>query len=169
MWSLDVTGTFKTAILASFTFGELIQSVENSVGPGIHRERRTVAPKNLPIFIEYEKSAFCHSVFIAIRAVLLSDTSLRFKISQQRKVQVPVLGKSGVAPCAVDRNAQQFSPMFLKFGQHLVVQRHLISADRAPIRGIECENHRPSFQFAERQLLIRSDVKRKLRRLGSWT
>ena len=64
-----------------------------------------------------------------------------------------VFGEGTVAPHAVDRDAEQTRAVALEFGEHLVVQSHLIAADGTPVGGIEREDDRRSAQIAERDPL----------------
>jgi hypothetical protein len=41
---------------------------------------------------------------------------------------------------AIDRDPKKLGPVIVKLGQDLVVERHLIAADRTPIGGIEGKN-----------------------------
>src|SRR5436305_1345500 len=75
---------------------------------------------------------------------------------RQRKVQVPVLRESGMAPHAVDRYPNQLGVMLLELWKDLVVQSHLISTHRAPVRWIKRKDDRLAAQIAERELLVRS-------------
>src|SRR3981081_352006 len=72
-------------------------------------------------------------------------------------MQVAVLGEGLVAPRAVHRNSQQLSAMFAELGNDFIVKRHLVAADRAPVRRIERKDDRPSLQIAEREPLIGRD------------
>jgi len=72
-------------------------------------------------------------------------------------MQVAVLGEGLVAPRAVHRNSQQLSAMFAELGNDFIVKRHLVAADRAPVRRIESKDDLPSLQIAEREPLIGRD------------
>ena len=56
-------------------------------------------------------------------------------------MQVAVVGEGEVAPDAVDRDAQQLGVELLELRQELVVERQLVAADRAPVGGVEDEDH----------------------------
>ena len=57
--------------------------------------------------------------------------------------------------------------MIVKFRLDFVVERQLIPADRAPIRRIKHENHRPTPEVDQIDLLIRRGKQFKVRRLDS--
>ena len=70
----------------------------------------------------------------------MSDGSFGLEIGEQGKVQLAVFGEGAVAPCAIDRNAEQAGFEAMKLRQNLVVQRHLISAHGTPVGRIERED-----------------------------
>jgi hypothetical protein len=84
-------------------------------------------------------------------------------------VDVEVLGKCVVTPDSIDGDAKDLGTIFFKLGESLVVESHLISANRAPIGGIKGEDDRPACEIAEGQALIRSDVQREVRGLRAGT
>jgi hypothetical protein len=61
-----------------------------------------------------------------------------------------VLGKCGMTPCAVDRDAKNLSFILLKLGKNLVVQRHLVAAHWAPVGGIKRQHDRLATQIVKR-------------------
>jgi hypothetical protein len=75
-------------------------------------------------------------------------------IGQKRKVQSILPGVSRVTPRAIDRCAQHFSSKRLKLIQDFVMERHLIAANRAPVRRVKCEHHRASPELAQRYRLV---------------
>jgi hypothetical protein len=52
-------------------------------------------------------------------------------------MQMAIARKGCVAPYPVDRNTQQFRAVSVKLRENLVVERHLIATDRAPVGGID--------------------------------
>src|SRR3981189_2396135 len=64
-------------------------------------------------------------------------------------------------------NAQQFGVVLVELRENLVVKRHLIAADRAPVGGIERQDHGFSPQIGEREVLIGGDPQREIRGNGS--
>jgi hypothetical protein len=68
-----------------------------------------------------------------------------------------------VAPGPVNRNAQELGAMFTEFGENFVVKRHLIAANRAPVRRIEGKDHGLAAQILQREPLIRSDAQLEVR------
>ena len=66
------------------------------------------------LFIEYEERTLAFTQFIIINAVEPGDGAFWLKIRQQGKMQLPVGGKGGVGPYAVDGNAQQFCVVTVK-------------------------------------------------------
>jgi hypothetical protein len=76
------------------------------------------------------------------------------KVGEQWKTQPARLNIGFMAPHSVDCDAQQLRAVLAEFGQHPVVERKLLAADRTPVRRIEGKDHRPALQFAERQILI---------------
>ncbi len=78
-------------------------------------------------------------------------------------MQVARLAESLMAPGPVDRDAQQLGAEPAEVGQNLVVQDHLVAADWAPVGRIEGQDHPPSLQLGEGQLLIRRDVEGEVR------
>src|SRR5208283_5432124 len=71
-------------------------------------------------------------------------------------MKVPIPGKCGMTPDAVDRDANHLGLVFLELRVDFVVKSHLVSADRAPIRWVESQHHRLPAQIAQRKALVRS-------------
>jgi hypothetical protein len=91
---------------------------------------------------------------IAVDAVLPRHAALRLEIGEKRKVELAVLRKREMAPNAIDGNAEQLGVEAPELAEQLVVERHLIAAHRAPVRGIERDDHRPAAELADRHSLI---------------
>ena len=98
-------------------FGKLSSACKNSVGAGVHGDRREVAPRDDSVFVDDEQRSFANAVGFPIDPIHLGDGSLGLEIRQQRKMQVPVFGKSLVAPYAIHRNPQELGFVFLKLGR----------------------------------------------------
>src|ERR1700730_10092365 len=113
---------------------------KNPVGAWIDRDGRAIAPENLPLLVDDEQSPFANPFAFAIGAILLCDGAFRFKVGKQRKMQVTVVCECRMAPVAIARDPKKLVPVIVKLGQDLVVERHLIAADRTPIGGIEGKN-----------------------------
>ena len=80
-----------------------------------------------------------------------------------------IFGERVVASDTIDGQPNQFRPVFLKLRQDLVGERHLVSTDRAPVGWIKRQDDPASGEFAQRERLVRRDVKREvgcLRALG---
>ena len=111
--------------------------------PGLIADRRDVAPAD-----DARRASITNSarslvpVLRAVDAVRARDLALRLEVGQQREAQVALLREREVAPDAVDRDAEQLGVEALELGQDLVVERHLVAADRAPVRGIETPGSR---------------------------
>src|SRR5438093_9929596 len=169
MWSSGVTGVFKAAMVSLLSVGrfsdrhELVQRLEDAVGAGVDGDRRAVAPEDGAVLVDHEQGALGDAVVRPIRPVALGDRALGMEVSQQGNMEVAVLRERGVAPHAVDRDPQQPGPVLLELRKDLVVQRHLVPADRTPVRGIEGEDHRLALQLPERQLLVGGDGEREIR------
>lgn len=71
-----------------------------------------------------------------------------------------VLGKGLGTPDAVYRNSEHLGVILIKFGQQLVVERHLVATHGAPIDRVEGQYDRPAGQIAQRELLIGSGSQR---------
>src|SRR4051794_32459124 len=74
-----------------------------------------------------------------------------------------------VAPGAVHRDANDLGLVVLKFGQDLVVERHLVAAHRAPVGGVKSEHDRAASQFTQRKRLVRGYVKVEIRGFNTAT
>src|SRR5258707_2280747 len=135
----------------------VFQCLEDTVGAGIDSDRGAIAPEDLATVVEDEQCTLADAVRFPISSVALRDLTLGVEVRQQRKMQVAVFGEGLVAPSAVYRNSQELSAMFAELGKDFIVKRHLVAADRAPIRRIESKDDRPSLQIAEREPLIGRD------------
>src|SRR4030081_1406563 len=146
---------------------EFFEGVENSIGAGIDRDRRAIAPCNRALSVEHEQRTFADAFACTIGAVFPCDLALGLEIGEQGKMQVAVTRKGGVAPYPVYRNAQQFRAVLVKFRKNFVVKRHLVATDRASVGGIKRQDDRLSPKIRERKVLIRGNAQREIRCNGS--
>src|SRR5579863_4601468 len=126
-------GNFASADL----FRQRFERFQNSVGAGIHRDRRNVTPCNDSVLIDDEESALGDAIVRAIDAILLRDGALGLKIGKQGKVQMAGLGERRMAPRSIHRHAQHLGPELVELGQNLIVESHLVAAHRAAVSGIK--------------------------------
>src|ERR1700722_13653769 len=110
-----------------------------------------MAPGNDPVFVENEERPFGETFFFAVGAIGPGDGTLRFEVGCQRKMEMVILGVGSMAPRAVDRDAYQLGAEAFEVRQYLIVESHLIAANRAPVRRIEGQNHGFSSQLTERE------------------
>ena len=82
-------------------------------------------------------------------------------------MKMSIFRKGGVTPRAIHGDADKLGLVLLKLRQHLVVQRHLIAANRAPIRGIKREHDRSPPKFIKSEPLIRRAAQIEIRRVRS--
>jgi hypothetical protein len=76
--------------------------------------------------------------------------------------------KGQMTPDAIDGNAHQFSVMMLKFWQDLIEKRYFVAAHRTPVGRIKHQHDGLPAKVMERDGLVGSGVKRKVRGWGSW-
>lgn len=81
------------------------------------------------------------AVLLPINAVFACYRPFRFKIGEEWKVQIAVLGEGCVAPHAVYRDAQKLRVQATKLWKDLIVKRHLISTDRTKVCRIKGEDY----------------------------
>ena len=67
-----------------------------------------------------------------------------------------------VAPRPVHAHAQELRPVLLELREDLVVQRHLVPADRAPVRRVKRQDHRLAAEVAQRDALVRGAGEREV-------
>src|SRR6185436_18371383 len=70
-------------------------------------------------------------------------------------MESPLPREGGVAPRSIHRDPEKRSVVLAEFRQDLVVEAHLIAADRAPVGRVERQDHRVTSQFRQRYFLIR--------------
>ena len=92
-----------------------------------------------PSVVDDEQRPLAHPL-VAVDAVRARDVALRLEVGEQREVQLAALRERHVAPGAVDGDADELRAEPLELGQDLVVERHLVAADRAPVGRIERED-----------------------------
>src|SRR3954470_3506518 len=132
----------------------VFQCLKDAVGPRIDGNRGAIAPENLTPVINNEQRTFADAVRFAIGAVALRHRPLGMEVRQQRKVQVAMLGEGLVAPGSVYGEAQELGPVLAKLGKDLVVERHLVAADRTPVGRVEGQDDRSAPQIAEGEPLV---------------
>src|SRR3984885_15274588 len=142
---------------------------EDTVGAGIDCNGRQVAPSDNSILVDDKQGSIRNAGHLEISAIRFRHRALVLKVGDQRKVQVAILGKSSMAPYTVDGYSQQLRFVFLELRKYLVVECHLVAANRAPIGGIKNQNHGFAPQFAKRKLLIGRHGQGKIGRRGSRT
>ena len=79
-------------------------------------------------------------------------------------MEVASLGEGVMAPRPIDGDAEDRGAILLELRQRLVIESHLIAADRAPVGRVERKHNRFAGEIAERERLIGSDVQREVRR-----
>jgi hypothetical protein len=128
--------------------------LENTVGSGIDRHGRHITPADDSVAVDHEQRALANAAGAVIGAIFPRDVAFGFEVGQQRKVKLAVLREGEMAPHAVDRNPENLGAEFAKLRQHLVVERHLVAADGAPVGRIKGEDERLAPKIAERHGLI---------------
>jgi hypothetical protein len=139
------------------------QGIEDSVGAGIDGDRRAIAPEDHAVSVHDEQGTFTNAFALAIGPIRLCGCALGVEVGEQREMKTAVLGEGLMTPGPVHRNAEELGAVLAELRQDFVVQRHLIAADRAPICGIESQDHRPTLQIAERQPLVGGDTELEIR------
>src|SRR6266550_1114910 len=120
---------------------------------------------NDSVGINHEQGAFANAVFFVVNAISARHRSFRFEIGQKRKAQLILPGKSRVTPCAVDGDTNDFSLELLELIQNLIVKRHLIAANGAPVGRVKRQYHRSSAELMQRHRLVRRGSQCKKRSL----
>src|SRR5258708_25851693 len=155
MWSRALTGIVSAKILvplflsisayisASAGSRRLLrqgfQSIEDPVRSGIDADWRDVAPAHDPLVVQDEQRALRGAVGTAVDSIAARDRPFGLEIRQQRELQLAVADEGEVTPDAIHRDAQQLGTKAPKLWQHFVIERHLVAADWAPVRGVEGE------------------------------
>ena len=117
--------------------------------------------------IDHEQCSLAETIALAIGAIALGDFTFGLKIGKQWKMKVEMLGKSIVTPDTINGNPKDLRPIFFKFREGFIIERHLISADWAPVGGIKGNDHGLASEIAEREPLIRRNWQRELGSLRS--
>src|SRR4029079_10529305 len=112
---------------------KFLERVEDAVGTRIDRDRRAIAPGDHAVAVDDEEGALGNTFLVAVGAIALRYLALGMEICKQREMQAAGPGEGLMAPGAVHRDAEQLRAVLVELGQNLVVERHLIAADRAPI------------------------------------
>src|SRR5207245_734567 len=86
----------------------------------------------------------------------------RLEVRQQREVQLAVPGERRVAPDSIDGDTEELGAEARELFTDLVVKRHLVAADGAPIGRIEGQDHRPPAELRQRDLLVRRARQREV-------
>jgi hypothetical protein len=77
---------------------------ENPVGPKVDGYGRAIAPADGSVLIDDKKSALGDSFSVAESSVKLRHRAFGFEVCEQRKVQLAIARKRGVAPNTVHGN-----------------------------------------------------------------
>ena len=110
---------------------------------------------NDPLRVDHEQRSLAHPVVFAVHAVSAGHRALWMAVGEQREMQLAVPGKGGVAPRAVNRDAEELSPQFLELRKDFVVERHLVPTNRAPVSRVKREHHRLAAEVAQADELVR--------------
>ncbi len=148
-------------------FGQILQGFQDSIGAGIHPDRREVTPGDDAVFVDDKEGALADSIGSAVGAILSGDGSLGFKVGEQFEVQVASFGIGFVGPRAIDGDAKQLGSELLELGENFVIEADLVATGGAPVGGIEGENYGFAEQFAKRKSLLRCELQGEVRRLGA--
>src|SRR5437879_1982680 len=79
-------------------------------------------------------------------------------------MQLAIPAKRRMTPGSINRNAQQLRAEILEFWQHFVVERHLVAADRTPVRRTKSEHDGQPEKLAQFHGLIGRAMELKIRR-----
>src|ERR1700677_1177019 len=63
-----------------------------------------------------------------------------------------------MTPGTIDGYPDELGSVAAEFREHLIVERHLVTAHRAPVRWVESEYDRLPNEVAERQILVRGNA-----------
>src|SRR6266446_2378363 len=138
------------------------EGAQDAIRTGIHVDRRDVAPADDPVTVDDEQRSLAEPVAVAVHAVTPRHRPFGLEVREQGEMQFALAGERSVAPGAIHRDAEQLGAVALELGQDLVVQRHLIAADRTPVRGIERQNHGLAAVVPQRDGLIRGALECEL-------
>src|SRR5712664_875657 len=72
-----------------------------------------------------------------------------------------------MTPYAVHGDSEELRFELPEFRHQLRVESQLVTADGAPIRGIEAKHHRPTEKISKSDMLIRRSFEGEVRRLGA--
>src|SRR5258708_3446687 len=136
---------------------------EDAVGAGVDADRRQVAPADDALGIDDEEGATGRAGLRRIDAIVPGNGALGLEVREKRELEPAVLLEREVAPDAVDRDPEQLGAELPEFRQDLVIERHLVAADGAPVRRIKREDDGAPEELAERDLLIGRAVQAELR------
>src|SRR5205823_3232411 len=78
---------------------------------------------------------------LPVHGVRARDLALGLEVREQRKAQVAMFREREMAPDAVDGDSQDLGAQLAELRHQLAVDRQLVGADRAPVGGIEGEDH----------------------------
>src|SRR5207249_2147934 len=146
--------------------GERVEGTQDAVGAGVDGDGRDVAPPNDSVTVDDEQRSLAEPVALAVHAVAPRHRPLGLEVREQGEVELALVGERSVAPGAIHRDAEQLGAVAVEIGEDLVVQRHLIAAHRAPVRGIKRQDHRLAAVVTQRDSLIRRTVQREVGRLS---
>src|ERR1041384_6106737 len=147
--------------------GQVLERPQDPVRSRIHPDGRDVAPADDAIAIDHEQRALGGSVPLTIGVILPGPSALRLEVRQEGELELPVGVERRVAPHAVHGNAEELGIIAAEFGEDLVVERHLVSADGTPVGRIEGEAHRLPPEIRERDRLVRRAVEGEVRGLDA--
>src|ERR1700729_453659 len=63
-----------------------------------------------------------------------------------------------MTPGAIDGDPDELSSVTAEFREHMIVECHLVTTPRAPVRWVESEDDRLPNEVAERQILVRGNA-----------
>src|SRR5437868_4992393 len=106
-----------------------------------------MAPPDDATGVDHEQRAIGGAVLVAVDAIGSCDETLGLEVGHEWEMQLARCGERVVAPGPIDRYANELRAVPLELGEHLVVERHLIAAHRAPVRRIECQDDRVSAEL----------------------
>src|SRR5688500_607906 len=130
---------------------QLFESREDTVRARVDADWRQVAPAHHALGIDDEEGTFRDAVLLTICAVAAGHPSLRLEIGEQGKMDLARLGEGAMAPHAVHGHAKHLRAELLELTRQLAVDGHLVAADRAPVGGVEGQDHGPAAQLRKRE------------------
>ncbi len=138
-----------------------LQRLQNAVRAGVHPDRRQIAPVDQSVLVDHEQRPLRGALARAVRTVGSGHLTLRFEVGQTAGSAASGERRRRCGTTRRPPRSRSAPPGADGTRGESRCRAHLITAHRAPVRGVERQNDGLAAEVRQRHLLVRRRVQRE--------